>query len=378
MHITILTNAGQQIILVSVTVFAAVSFVAVAFIKAGRQQQEDVRKEGWAGFRSFLNALVRRRKRGQSRYDQASEDNFDEPTQAHPLESTSATSIESGCRRQILRQAHLQRMPQEDFGVERNLSVRSVITLPPYRALAAHDERLVAREGERGGMDTIVDLPAAEDHESLRNEEMEAIYQIRLARRQRAVEREGLGRQRQHAHQRGGCNALSEAPSQSRAAGYDRTVEELRQDVIRIQKQRQRAVSSVSYADLGVATHNGTRLRASSIESERMGLLSNAASFALSTIHGDHLSGFHRRERSTSSLLSIDNHLHPVHSAPRVCSQSTKPARPSKGVSEGSRPDSMKFDFRVGPLPPPEYESVSLDSIEGRRPDNLCCAITDS
>ncbi|KAG5952706.1 hypothetical protein E4U53_000122, partial [Claviceps sorghi] len=368
LHITILMNAGKQIILASITVFAVVSYAAVAFIKARRQQQKDVRKGGWAGLPLFLDALVHRKRRGQSSYEQASDDTFDGPSQAHRLESTSAASIESGYHRQTSRERHLQRMPQEDFFVERNSSVRSVMTLPPYRALAAHDERLVAREGERGGIDTILDFPTPEDQESLRNEEMEAIYQIRLARRQRAVEREELGRRGQHAQLCGACNAraLAEAAGSHRAASYNHRVHELRQDINRIQKQRQRAVSSVSYADLGVARHNGTRLRASSIESEQLAFLSEAASFALST-NDSRLLDSHRRECSTSSLWSIDSHSHPVHSASRVWSQLTT-SEPSSGVvSADSGPEIMEVGIRVGPLPPPEYETVSLDNVEATR-----------
>ncbi|RYC63576.1 hypothetical protein CHU98_g2652 [Xylaria longipes] len=50
-----------------------------------------------------------------------------------------------------------------------------------------------------------------------------------------------------------------------------------------IRTRRERAVSSVSYHDLGVARHDGSRIRANSTESERVVLLSDAASMALST-----------------------------------------------------------------------------------------------
>ena len=246
------------------------------------------------------------------------------------------------------------------------------MTLPAYRAFAAHNERVIGRAGERGGVDVVVDLPTPEEQESLRDEEMEAIYQIRRARRQRAVEREEFGRQRQNAQQRGVSNGLSEARSQSRAASYNHTVHELRQEVNRIQEQRQRSVSSVSYADLGVARHNGTRLRASSNESERVGLLSDAASFAMSTLHDAHLPGFYRRERSASSLLSIDRDLHAVGSASGVWSQSTTPRLSSREVNAGSRPELMEGGLGFEPPRPPEYESVSVsrENIEAGSANN--------
>jgi hypothetical protein len=69
-------------------------------------------------------------------------------------------------------------------GVDRNTSVRSVMTLPAYSRSVRENERVLGREGERAGMDNVVELPeTAEDEESQRNDEMESLYQIRLARR---------------------------------------------------------------------------------------------------------------------------------------------------------------------------------------------------
>lgn len=58
-------------------------------------------------------------------------------------------------------------------------------------------------------------------------------------------------------------------------------------------------MSSVSYGDLGVARHDGTRLLANSNDSELEGLLGDAASISASSTH-------YRRERSALSILSID------------------------------------------------------------------------
>ncbi|KAG6006346.1 hypothetical protein E4U21_007149 [Claviceps maximensis] len=372
------------IVFACITALAAVSYAGVALVKARRRRHKDVQKADRARCWSFLNALTRKKKGGHGRYEQASGCNFDGTSQAHPLESTSSDG------RQTTEQTHVEPSPHDDILVERNLSVRSVMTLPAYRAFAAHNERVIGRAGERGGVDIVVALPTADELESLRDEEMEAIYQIRLARRQRAAEREESRRQRQNAQQRGGGNALSEAQSQSRAAGYDHAVHELRQDVSRIQEQRQRSVSSVSYGDLGVARHNGTRLRASSNESERMGLLSDAASFAMPTLHDAHLPlpGLHRRDRSASSLLGIDRELHAVRPASVVWSQSMAPRLISREVDAGSRLELAEVGLAVEPRRPPEYESVSVENIETGTADNwtdcpppqyvICCGVRDS
>ncbi|GAB0146867.1 hypothetical protein EsHS_00007254 [Epichloe bromicola] len=247
------------------------------------------------------------------------------------------------------------------------------MTLPVYRAIAGQNERVIGREGERGGVDVVVEFPTAEEEESLRREEMEAIYQIRLARRQQAAEREESRRQRHEARQRGDSNAVTEARSRSRTASPNGTIEELRQDVNRIQEQRQRSVSSVSYADLGVARHDGTRIRANSNESEQMGLLSDAASIAVSTLSDARSPGFHRRQYSASSLVSIDSDLHPNPPASRVRSHSTT-LRLSGGSGEigaGSRLELVEVDLGIEPLLPPQYEDASHhDNVEAQSPTN--------
>lgn len=239
------------------------------------------------------------------------------------------------------------------------------MTLPAYRATAGNNEQVLGREGERDGVDVIVDLPTAEVDEALRDEEMEAIYQIRVARREQIAERDGLRRERREARQRGDSNALADARARSRAASNNSNFDELRQEVSRIQDQRQRSVSSVSYADLGVARHDGTRIRANSNESERMGLLSDAASIAVSTRSDLRSPGLHRRERSASSLVSVDSELHPDWSSrARANSRSTTPRLSSGELGVGSSPELAEADLGVEPSPP-EYEDVSLDDDDG-------------
>jgi hypothetical protein len=70
-------------------------------------------------------------------------------------------------------------------------------------------------------------------------------------------------------------------------------------------RSRDRRVSSVSYADLGVARHDGTRVRGNSADSDHRPLLDSAASMSgiRPWVTGDSLS-VHRRDRSGSSAMS--------------------------------------------------------------------------
>lgn len=196
---------------------------------------------------------------------------------------------------------------QGQDGVNRNTSVRSVMTLPAYRPNPNETEQVLGREGERAGIDTVVELPTAEDEEALREEEMNALYQIRLARRRQIAEREERREERRLARERQDHRALAEIRERARIASEQahREVDELRESHDAIKASRTRAVSSVSYADLGVVRADGTRLRANSNESERMGLLSDAGSIALST-RESRSSIQHRRMPSSQSVLSID------------------------------------------------------------------------
>ncbi|KAG0645556.1 hypothetical protein D0Z07_8520 [Hyphodiscus hymeniophilus] len=262
-------------------------------------------------------------------------------------------------------------------GIDRNTSVRSVMTLPAYNQHAMQNEQVLAREGERGGIDVVVEFPeGGAEEEARREEEMEALYQVRLARRRENEEREERRRLRREARERGDYVALRELQARARASSSvsaGRTVEELRAEHDRIKKERQRAVSSVSYADLGVARHDGTRLRAGSMESEREGLLGDAASIAAS-------SQYHRRDRSASSVMSIDtdtlNSDLPSpgltrsransrgESSLRRVSTTVTPNDDMSGSNEGragSSPELIEHDD-IPLHDPPGYENISLDT----------------
>ena len=263
-------------------------------------------------------------------------------------------------------------------GVDRNTSVRSVMTLPAYHQTAMHNEQVLGREGDRGGIDVVLEFPETVDaEEQRREEEMEALYQVRLARRRENEEREERRRLRREARERGDYVALREIAARAREAtssNASQTVEELRAEHDRIKKERQRAVSSVSYADLGVARHDGTRLRANSNDSERQGLLGDAASIAAS-------SHYHHRQRSASSVLSIDTMNDdlpsPRMTRSRANSGAASVGRPSHhterpgtaGTRAGSSPEMIEHDD-IPPNSPPGYENISLDTPHDEIPSN--------
>ena len=252
--------------------------------------------------------------------------------------------------------------------VDRNASIRSVMTLPAYRRAASNTEQVLGREGERGGVDVVVDFPTNQDEEALREQEMDALYQLRATRRQQQAERDELRRQRREAQRRNDYATLTELRNRARAASNSNQslVDELRRDIDRAKENRQRSVSSVSYADLGVARHDGTRLRANSQESERMGLLSDAADMGHHTRSGANSPNPQGRHRSTSDVSADSEipspglagaHGDSQRGTPRFSTQSAR----SHGGRAGFSPERVDGDLGVEAMPPPEYEDVSLD-----------------
>ncbi|KAH7402661.1 hypothetical protein BKA66DRAFT_404678 [Pyrenochaeta sp. MPI-SDFR-AT-0127] len=183
-------------------------------------------------------------------------------------------------------------------GVDRNTSVRSVMTLPAYSPAARDNERILGREGERAGMDNVVELPETVDEEERqREEEMESLYQIRLARRVEAADREARRQARREARARGDVQALADIRRRAEEAADLSVSQMLIAEHQSNAQSRDRRVSSVAYGDLGVARHDGTRLRANSSESDNRPLLDSAAS----------ISGQSNRSRAhTNNTLDID------------------------------------------------------------------------
>ncbi|OBT85949.1 hypothetical protein VE02_04769 [Pseudogymnoascus sp. 03VT05] len=159
--------------------------------------------------------------------------------------------------------------PSSASAIDRNTSVRSIATLPEYAFLPKSTEQVLGRAGERDGIDTVVKFPdiAEAAEEERREDEMEALYQVRLARRNEIAAREERRRLRREARDRGDLDALAELRTRGRAESNS-NLDALRAEHSRL-RERERAVSQVSYADLGVAHLDGSRVRANSEESER-------------------------------------------------------------------------------------------------------------
>jgi hypothetical protein len=254
------------------------------------------------------------------------------------------------------------------------------MTLPVYRPAPLATEKVLGREGERDGIDVVVEHPTADEQEDLRDEEMEALYQIRLLRRQQIADRDERRRIRQDARARGDRAVLDELRLRRQGDESAIMLEGLRAEHERIKERRKRSASSVSYADVGVARHDGTRLRANSTESERCGLLSDAASLALSTTRNSGESA-HVRAPSIGSVFSADTAVESRSRAgssvgrgggdntPRIGGAATPDASPRIGHDDpadarrgraGSSPELVGADMADAALPP-EYEEISLD-----------------
>ncbi|KAK4167249.1 hypothetical protein QBC43DRAFT_9786 [Cladorrhinum sp. PSN259] len=280
-------------------------------------------------------------------------------------------------------------------GVDRNTSVRSVMTLPAYRPKAAETEQVLGREGERDGIDVVVEMPTAEQEEAMRESEMDALYQIRAARRRQMEDREERRRLRRQARDTHDVVAMRELRDRNRERSTTNTleIELLRSQHEVLKETRSRAVSSVAYAEVGVARADGTRIRANSTDSERVGLLSDAASIGASTGPRGLL---HRRERSASTLSIDTGHDRP--DSPGLTTGGSAYSLASAGLTPRSRADSGATTPRISgvttpragsspelieaadadlgdlTMPPPDYDEVSLSEItpgHSRRNSNV-------
>lgn len=242
-------------------------------------------------------------------------------------------------------------MNESTAGVDRNTSVRSVMTLPAYAPTARENERILGREGERAGIDTVLEFPETNEEEEGRREgEMESLYQIRVARRTEAREREERRQARREARQRGDSEALADIRRRAEQAAE----ESVSQLLIATHQgaNRERRVSSVQYADLGVARHDGTRLRANSTESDNRPLLDSAASISgqsgrsravsNNTLSLSNTNSNHYRGASASSVLSVSSRGSDEFDFPEATQ-----SRSNSNNTAGS-PD----DFEVVSLPP--------------------------
>ncbi|KAK6349217.1 hypothetical protein TWF730_009969 [Orbilia blumenaviensis] len=210
-------------------------------------------------------------------------------------------------------QARINRVARSRANVEANRaldrqnSVRSVITLPPYREMAEMDlERTIGREGERGGLDTIVQLPeTADEEEDRREERMQAMYELRLQRRAQRAAREArsasgsvttLGNDGNG----GTGSSVSLTAMDMEAGGSGRTASELTAAIL---NDRTRRLSEVSYGDVGYARHDGSRVRSTSTNRN------NGASSDSQPLLADNASGTASRRSRAGSMLSLNTNV---------------------------------------------------------------------
>lgn len=243
-------------------------------------------------------------------------------------------------------------------GPRRETSIRSIMTLPSYSASPKPTEQVIAREGERAGMDMVVEFPeTAEEEEARRDDQMEALYQLRVQRRQELADREARRRERREARARGDSIRLEQLNEESRARTRRRreaTESNTTNSVSAIiadhrSRERDRRIASVSYAAIGHVRHDGSRLRADSHASDcdHHPLLQNAAMHASSPSLIDPPSN---RSRVQSFASTLSNEVDPLGLRPTSTRESS--IRPvSQAVEEGD----------LGTLnipPPPEYDHL--------------------
>lgn len=263
------------------------------------------------------------------------------------------------------------------------------MTLPAYSQNANESETVLGREGERANIDTVVEFPETQDEEETRREDqMESLYQIRLQRRREVAEREERRRERREARERGDFARLEELRRESRARANNESTSSINAAngglsvsaatmIVEHQSRgRDRRVSSVAYGDLGLARHDGTRIRANSNESERGGLLDNAAPMGddVSSLHPSTLGRpSHHRERSGSSALSISTNASDIEPTPPTTQAgSTTQARNSDSTgTDSSSPTANRFT-------PDDSTEGDGDISESRIPATTTTATSDT
>lgn len=282
-----------------------------------------------------------------------------------------------------------------DTAVDRHASVRSVMTLPPYSHVPRETEEVIGREGERDGLDIVVEFPeTADDEERQREEQMESLYQIRVARRQEVAEREARRQARREARARGDYAALEQLrrESRQRAEGTSLTngangAASVSAATLLAEHQsrgRDRRVSEVTYASVGHVRHDGTRLRANSDDSERGGLLDSAAAMggrsrgnSDAPSLGSTLSQVHFRDRSVSSGLSVStNGSDPENPDPgtatppstRRGARDSADSDPATSGTSNSSPQAARFTPEASTGSDDIGEARVLDSVESPLP----------
>ncbi|EAW10343.1 uncharacterized protein ACLA_048120 [Aspergillus clavatus NRRL 1] len=249
--------------------------------------------------------------------------------------------------------------------VRRDASIRSIATLPAYSANPNTGEQVIAREGERDGMDTVVEYPeTAEEEEARREGLMASLYQARVRRREELAAREARRQARREARVRGDhaqLELLRDEDRRLRDRQRNRSHSSTNESgstsnlssALEQSRGRDRRISSVSYADVGYVRHDGSRVRAPSLDSDRRPLLFSTPSAGFDTSNRSSLveaTSIHSRGESYSSastgpvdpgnLTRVQSQAHSM--------QSTMPSTP--GGDEGDVGDLT--------IPPPDYDNL--------------------
>ncbi|RKF60388.1 hypothetical protein OnM2_051034 [Erysiphe neolycopersici] len=261
-------NADSQTPIVAITAASLALIVAFIFGFYILRHCREIRKASSSSFsNNFFKSLWPKSNSSQKERLSGTNEQQGPAPREHVAEATDSGSLEMAI--------NFERP-------DRAASFRSVITLPSYIPTARQDEQVLGREGERGGIDVVVEFPTtAEEIERQREEEMEALYQVRLARRRENETREERRRTRRATRERGETSTPRQYGESRRHSNMPgQTIEELRAAHERLKISRQRAVSIVSYAELGVARHDGSRVNPGISENEQIGLLGDAASIS--------------------------------------------------------------------------------------------------
>ncbi|QVM09878.1 hypothetical protein D8B26_004538 [Coccidioides posadasii str. Silveira] len=234
-------------------------------------------------------------------------------------------------------------MEATQAAIDRHTSIRSIITLPAYSPIPKPSEQVIGREGERAGMDVVVEFPeTVDEEETRREEEMETLYQIRLRRRQEIAEREERRRIRREARERGDWVLLEQLRAESsarvQARANNETVSAASLLAEHQSRGRERRISSVSYAAVGHVRHDGSRLRASSQGSDSRPLLDTPAAMAQG---GSGMPPMHRRTLSSTSVLSQSTIFSDAENAPT----------PETDIADSSIPQPPPYED-LGEAPP--------------------------
>ncbi|KAI5302501.1 hypothetical protein KEM56_000646 [Ascosphaera pollenicola] len=258
--------------------------------------------------------------------------------------------------------------------VNRQESVRSIMTLPSYSLSPNATEQVIAREGERAGMDVVVEFPeTAAEEEARREEEMESLYQIRLARRQENAEREARRQARREARDANDQSRLRQLNRESRrrrngsAANINAGLNQRSAMLIAQHRSRSREtrVAEVTYGDLGNVRADGSRLRPRGRSQRANSTASDNDSRPLL------LEAVHSSESNAQSSTSLQTSAHRTitsESSAPITLTSTRgsltvdnsPRLSGEGQGSVYAEDTIEFPS----FPPPEYE----DDLRGDAP----------